>query len=63
MEMNPGLKYLETGHRGWLCLTLTDQHCRGEWHLIDDVRSRNYESWLDKTLTVRAGEIDKGLQG
>ena len=63
MEMNPGLKYLETGHRGWLCLTLTDQQCRGEWHLIDDVRSRNYKSWLDKTLTVRAGEIGKGLQG
>lgn len=62
LGMNPSLKYLEIRHRGWLCLTLTEQHCRGEWYLIDTVGSRQYRSWLDKTLTVRAGEIDKGLQ-
>jgi alkaline phosphatase D len=62
MQMNPNVRYLETRHRGWLCLTLTEEHCRGEWHLIDTVTSRDYRSWLDKTLTVRAGEIDKGLQ-
>jgi alkaline phosphatase D len=63
LEMNPGLKYLETAHRGWLCLTLTKEQCRGDWHLIDDIRRPDYKSWLDKTLTVRAGEIGKGLQG
>ena len=63
LEMNPALKYLETAHRGWLCLTLTNEQCRGDWHLIDDIRSHDYKSWLDKTLTVRAGEIGKGLQG
>jgi alkaline phosphatase D len=63
LGMNPGLKYLETRHRGWLCLTLTDEHCTGEWHLVDTVRSRDYRSWLDKTLSVRAGEIEQGLQG
>jgi len=63
LEQNPWLRYLDSKHRGWLCLTLTDEHCTGEWHLVDTVKSRNYRSWLDKTLTVRAGEIEKGLQG
>jgi alkaline phosphatase D len=63
LEQNPWLRYLDSSHRGWLCLTLTDERCTGEWHLIDTVRSRDYKSWLDKTLTVRAGEIEKGLQG
>ncbi len=63
LEINPGLKYLDTRHRGWLCLTLTEERCTGEWHLIDTVQSRDYRSWRDKTLSVRAGEIGKGLQG
>lgn len=62
LEQNPWLKYLDIKHRGWLCLTLTQERCSGEWYLIDTVQSRNYRSWLDKILTVRAGEIDKGLQ-
>jgi alkaline phosphatase D len=63
LALNPWLKYLDGSHRGWLCLTLTDEYCRGEWHLVDDVRRLEYRTWLDKTLTVRAGEIEKGLQG
>ena len=62
LELNPGLRYLDIRHRGWLCLTLTQERCRGEWHLVDTVLSRDYKSWLDKTLTVRADEIGKGLQ-
>jgi phosphodiesterase/alkaline phosphatase D-like protein len=63
LELNPGLRYLDIRHRGWLCLTLTQERCEGEWRLVDTVSSRDYRSWLDKTLTVRAGEIGKGLQG
>jgi len=63
LVQNPSLKYLDIKHRGWLCLTLTDEQCTGEWFLIDNVQSRDYRSWRAKTLTVRAGEIDKGLQG
>jgi len=62
LEQNASLKYLDTRFRGWLCLTLTAEQCSGEWHLIDAVTSRDYKSWLDKTLTVRVGEMDKGLQ-
>ncbi len=62
LVQNPSLKYLDIKHRGWLCLTLTNEQCTGEWFLIDNVLSRDYRSWRAKTLTVRAGEIDKGLQ-
>lgn len=62
LAQNPCLKYLDTRHRGWLCLTVTNEECRGEWHLVDTVKRREYRSWLDKTLTVRAGAIDRGLQ-
>ena len=62
LGQNPDIKYLDTRHRGWLCVTLTHERCVGEWHLIDNVKSRDYKSWLDKTLFVRAGEIGKGFQ-
>ncbi len=63
LVQNPWLKYLDVKHRGWLCLTLTEEQCSGEWHLIDTVLSRDYKSWHDKKLSVRAGEIGKGFQG
>ena len=62
LEINPALQYLETTARGWLCLRLTPQRCTGEWHLINGIFERNYRSWRDKTLTVHAGEISKGLR-
>jgi len=62
LEQNPSLKYLDTKHRGWLCLTLTKERCSGDWYLIDNIHSRDYRSWHAKTLTVRAGGIGKGLQ-
>ena len=62
LEQNPSVKYLDTKHRGWLCLTLTKERCSGDWYLIDNILSRDYKSWHAKTLSVRAGEIGKGLQ-
>jgi phosphodiesterase/alkaline phosphatase D-like protein len=62
LDQNPWLRYLDASHRGWLCVTLTQQECTGEWHLVDNIKSRDYQSWCDKTLSVRAGEIGKGLQ-
>jgi alkaline phosphatase D len=63
LQQNPWVRYLDIAHRGWLCLTLTGEQCSGEWYLIDSVQRRDHESWLDRRLTVHAGEIDKGLQG
>jgi alkaline phosphatase D len=61
LQLNPNLRYMETDRRGWLCLTLTASECRGEWHLLDDVRSRTYTSSVDRRLSVKAGEVSKGL--
>ncbi len=62
LEQNPWMKYLNTTQRGWLCVTLTQDECVGEWYLIDTIKSRDYRSWNDKKLSVRAGEIGEGLQ-
>ena len=61
IELNPGLQYMETSRRGWLCLTISKAECVGEWHLLDSVRSRSYNSQLDRRLAVKAGQVSKGL--
>jgi len=61
LELNPNLRYMETDCRGWLCMTLTPTECTGEWHLIDDVRSADYTSTVDRRLAVAAGRVSDGL--
>jgi alkaline phosphatase D len=61
LELNSNLRYMETDRRGWLCMTMTSSECVGEWHLVDDVRSGEYTSTVDRRLAVRAGEISNGL--
>lgn len=61
LELNPNLKYMETDRRGWLHLTVTATDCTGEWHLVDDVRSKQYTSTIDRRLTVAAGRVSDGL--
>lgn len=61
LELNPNLRYMETDRRGWLCMTLTKSECRGEWHLLDGVRSADYSSTVDRRLAVAAGKIRSGL--
>ncbi len=62
LAMNPNVRYMETTRRGWLCMTFTHTECTGEWHLLDGIRSRNYETMVDRRLSVRAGHIADGLQ-
>ncbi|NCF50703.1 alkaline phosphatase [Gammaproteobacteria bacterium] len=61
LELNPNLRYMETDHRGWLCITFTHAECIGEWHLVDSVRAADYASKIDKRLAVDAGNIAAGL--
>jgi len=61
LELNANLRYMETDRRGWLCMTLTSSECTGEWHLIDDVKSREYTSTVDRRLAVAAGRVSDGL--
>lgn len=62
MRQNPHVKYMDMHHRGWLCLTVTHERCSGEWHLLDGVRERDYESGVANTLWVEAGRIGQGLR-
>ena len=61
LELNPNLRYMETDHRGWLCITFTHAECIGEWHLVDSVRAADYANKIDKRLAVDAGNIAAGL--
>jgi alkaline phosphatase D len=61
VKLNSGLRYMETSRRGWLCLTISKTECTGEWHLLDSVRATTYESTLDRRLTVKAGQVSRGL--
>jgi len=61
IALNPGLQYMETSRRGWLCLSISKKECIGEWHLLDSVQSKSYSSQLDRRLTVKAGQVSKGL--
>jgi alkaline phosphatase D len=61
LELNTDLQYMETDRRGWLCMTLTQSTCTGEWHLIDGLRTREYVSSLDRSLSVEAGKVHNGL--
>jgi alkaline phosphatase D len=61
LQLNPNLRYMETDRRGWLCMTLTASECTGEWHLLDDIRSKQYTITVDRRLSVAAGQISNGL--
>ncbi len=61
LKLNPGLRYMETDRRGWLCMTITPAECTGEWHLLDGVRSRHNSSTIERRLSVAAGLIAQGL--
>jgi len=61
LVQNPDIRYLNIENRGWLQVTLTSEKCTGEWYLLDTVHSRDYRSYVANTLSVKAGEIGKGL--
>ena len=61
METNPFLKYMETTRRGWMHVIVTPEECTAEGHLLDGVRSQEYTVDIDRRLSVKAGEISKGL--
>jgi len=61
LALNPNLAYMETDHRGWLCMTFTASECTGEWRLLDGIHSHDYVSAVDKRLSVAAGRRADGL--
>ena len=61
LAQNPHFRFLDLDHRGWLCVTVTADECVGEWHLLDTVLSRDYQSRVASRLTARAWHLDEGL--
>ena len=62
LRQNPGLRYMDTARRGWLCVSLTQDECAGEWHHVDTIQSREYTSRVERRLVARAGDIAAGLR-
>lgn len=62
LKQNPGMRYMETDRRGWLCMTFTHQECIGEWHLLDTITEPGYTVSVDRRLSVAAGNVAAGLQ-
>jgi alkaline phosphatase D len=63
LAQNPGIRFLDLHHRGWLCLTVTPERCTGEWHFLDSVHRRDYRSEVAQSLWVEAGKFADGLHG
>jgi alkaline phosphatase D len=63
LAQNPGIRFLDLHHRGWLCLTVTPERCTGEWHFLDTVHRREYRSEVAQSLWVEAGKVADGLHG
>ncbi len=63
LEQNPGIRFLDIHHRGWLCLTVTPERCTGEWYFLSTVHDREYRSELARSFWVAAGRVADGLHG
>lgn len=59
--LNPWVKYMDTDRRGWLRVDVTHEQCSAEWHLLSTVHAPDYEPTIDRQLSVRAGQVAKGL--
>lgn len=63
LAINPSLVYMETDRRGWLAVSIDRTTCKGEWHLVSSVHTRDYTSSVDASFMVEAGSIGEGLKG
>jgi len=39
-----------------LVVEIDQEKTVGKWHLIDDVKTENYKTWLEKTLILEASK-------
>jgi len=56
LDFNDGMQFLHLRNRGYLVVEIDREKAAGKWHLIDDVKTKNYKTWLEKTLIL---EINK----
>jgi alkaline phosphatase D len=62
MRVNPAVRFMDTRHRGWVRLTVTNDECAAEWHLVDTVHSRDYSTAVAARFSVAAGQVAEGLR-
>jgi alkaline phosphatase D len=55
VAFNPGLKWAETGRRGYLTVELTPERATGEWLFLDTIRERSTTIAARHGMTVTRG--------
>ena len=58
LDFNEGMQFLHLRNRGYLVVEIDQEKTAGKWHLIDDVKTENYKTWLEKTLTLERNKKD-----
>ena len=56
LDFNQGIQFLHLRNRGYLLVEIDQEKTVGKWHLIDDVKTENYKTWLEKTLILEASK-------
>ena len=52
LDFNVDMQFLHLRNRGYLLVEIDREKTAGKWHLIDDVKTKNYKTWLEKTLIL-----------
>ncbi|MDX3904523.1 MAG: alkaline phosphatase D family protein [Pigmentiphaga sp.] len=55
------LKYVDTSLRGYMVLTATPDRIRADWHYVDTVHDRAYQTTLGKSLAMLPGAGNRKL--
>jgi len=58
LDFNQDMQFLHLRNRGYLVVEIDQEKTVGKWHLIDDVKTENYKTWLEKTLILAANKKD-----
>ena len=52
LDFNDHMQFLHLRNRGYLLVEIDREKTEGKWHLIDDVKTKNYKTWVEKTLSL-----------
>jgi len=58
LDFNDHMQFLHLRNRGYLLVEIDREKTLGKWHLIDDVKTKNYTTWLEKTLILERNRKD-----
>jgi alkaline phosphatase D len=58
LDFNDHMQFLHLRNRGYLLVEIDREKTQGKWHLIDDVKTENYKTWVEKTLILERNGKD-----